>query len=188
MRDSNPRECEPNPLSKLPPPLFTRVLAVCQVRSTAPDSPANREERGQLRRELRRRRRLGDGRPALSGRATLCFSWLVLHLLIVGLDQASRLVRGVGPYTQSPTPCSVRVRGRTRSAVRSGSRNGSRSRDLGRTTTGVCCELLSAWPPASNKYCVRRRPPPFSGAVSRALARADLGSAYTAKADPHTRQ
>jgi hypothetical protein len=102
MRDSNPRECEPNPLSKLPPPLFTRVLAVCQVRSTAPDSPANREERGQLRRELRRRRRLGDGRPALSGRATLCFSWLVLHLLI-GRSRPG-VQTGPGGRTLHPKP------------------------------------------------------------------------------------
>jgi hypothetical protein len=34
MRDSNPRECEPNTLSKLPPPLFIRVLAVCNERSS----------------------------------------------------------------------------------------------------------------------------------------------------------
>jgi hypothetical protein len=33
MRDSNPRGLAPNPLSKLPPPLFTRILAVCNEHS-----------------------------------------------------------------------------------------------------------------------------------------------------------
>ena len=59
MRDSNPRGREPNPLSKLPPPPFTRVLAVYKVRSSRLGLPG--EERGQLRRELRRRRRLATG-------------------------------------------------------------------------------------------------------------------------------
>jgi hypothetical protein len=34
MRDSNPRGLAPNPLSKLPPPLFARVLAVCNERTS----------------------------------------------------------------------------------------------------------------------------------------------------------
>jgi hypothetical protein len=32
MRDSNPRGLAHNPLSKLPPPLFAGVLAVCNER------------------------------------------------------------------------------------------------------------------------------------------------------------
>jgi hypothetical protein len=46
MRDSNPRGLAPNPLSKLPPPLFTRVLAVCDERSSR---LGNLGERGRTR-------------------------------------------------------------------------------------------------------------------------------------------
>src|SRR5687767_1211500 len=85
MRDSNPRGLAPNPLSKLPPLLFTRVLAVCNERSRRPGLLG---EQGRTRATETRIETTTAWATACDGvgpavRAWNCSLWLlVLHLLI----------------------------------------------------------------------------------------------------------